>query len=213
MTTDRATFSLIAAERRRLADALEELGDAEWEQPSLCEGWTVHDVAAHLNAPWALKLTDIGKAMLSKRGNFAAANGQMSRDLAARMSPAACIAGLRANAEHRFTPPGAGPEAPLTDAIVHGADMLRPLGRAAAVDPAALAVVLDWLSKGRARGFFPARRIEGLSFDATDVSLRCGSGNAVVRGPALSLCGAILGRRAYLDDLEGSGADVLAHRI
>lgn len=39
---------LAAAERRDLADYLDTLTKEQWEQPSLCPGWTVRDVAGHL---------------------------------------------------------------------------------------------------------------------------------------------------------------------
>ena len=35
-------------ERAWLADLLESLPPEGWQRPSLCEGWTVRDVAAHL---------------------------------------------------------------------------------------------------------------------------------------------------------------------
>ena len=38
----------IDAERISLADLLDSLGEREWETPSLCAGWRVRDVAAHL---------------------------------------------------------------------------------------------------------------------------------------------------------------------
>ena len=38
----------VAAERLRLAEDLESLTPAQWATPSLCAGWTVHDVVAHL---------------------------------------------------------------------------------------------------------------------------------------------------------------------
>jgi uncharacterized protein (TIGR03083 family) len=38
----------IDAERVSLADLLDSLGEQEWEIPSLCAGWRVRDVAAHL---------------------------------------------------------------------------------------------------------------------------------------------------------------------
>src|SRR5947209_3114505 len=43
-------------QRRRLVELLEDLSDDEWTHPSLCEGWTVREVAAHValqNTPWA----------------------------------------------------------------------------------------------------------------------------------------------------------------
>nr|MBP9920301.1 maleylpyruvate isomerase family mycothiol-dependent enzyme [Dermatophilaceae bacterium] len=45
-------WTLIAAERRALADDLAELADADWEARSLCTDWTIRDVVAHLTS-WA----------------------------------------------------------------------------------------------------------------------------------------------------------------
>ena len=123
-------FPMIAAERMRLADGLDALGPPEWEAPSLCAGWTVHVVGAHLNAPFEVSAPAVLFQMARARsldGGF----DRVARRLAERLDPAACIAGLRDHADSRFTPPGSGPEAPLTDVIVHGADMLAsPCGLA-----------------------------------------------------------------------------------
>src|ERR1019366_1455072 len=44
-------WEAIASERRALADQLEGLSPAQWGTQSLCEAWTVRDVAAHLVLP------------------------------------------------------------------------------------------------------------------------------------------------------------------
>ncbi len=139
-------FALIAAERRRLADELEHLSADEWQQPSLCEGWSTHVVAAHLNMAWEFGLPATLVAIVRNRGNIDRAFDQLSRDLADRLTPEQCIAGLRANAANRFTPPMMGAEAPLTDVIVHGNDILAPLGRSVEVSPEALGTSLAWLA-------------------------------------------------------------------
>jgi uncharacterized protein (TIGR03083 family) len=41
-------WQVIDEQRLSLAGLLEQLSDEEWRQPSLCAGWTVRDVAAHL---------------------------------------------------------------------------------------------------------------------------------------------------------------------
>ena len=43
-----AVWGAIDAERASLADLLDSLGEQEWEVPSLCAGWRIRDVAAHL---------------------------------------------------------------------------------------------------------------------------------------------------------------------
>ena len=45
---DAEVWTVIDVQRGRTADLLEQLSDEEWRQPSLCQGWTVRDVAAHL---------------------------------------------------------------------------------------------------------------------------------------------------------------------
>jgi len=205
-------FPLIAAERVRLADALETLSPDAWESPSLCAGWSVHVVAAHLNAPWEasipMVLFEVAKAR-SLAGGF----DRLARRLADSLDQAACVAGLRDNAGSKFTPPGFGPEAPLTDVIVHGVDMLQPLDRSVDVDPVALATSLEFLARGKAKGFVPKGRVDDLAFEASDLEFRGGPGKAVVRGPALALCATLCGRRAFLDQLSGEGLDVLVARL
>lgn len=206
-------FALIAAERRRLADELEDLAPEEWTQPSLCSGWTVHVVAAHLNAPWAVGIPTVVTSLVRSFGNIDRAWDRFSRELADRMSPAACIDGLRTHAEHRFTPPTLGPEAPLTDVLVHGIDALHLLGRHVEASEDARSTVLGWLATGRTQGFMPRGRVEGLTLAPTDVEGRWERGPAEITGPAASLAAALLGRRDLLADLDGDGVEILAARL
>ena len=200
-------FSLIAAERLRLAEALDALPADAWEVPSLCGAWTVHEVAAHLNVPFEVSSLQFVVGMLKARGSFDRANERTARDLARRMGPAACAAGLRANAASRFTPPGSGPEAPLTDVIVHGCDILQPLGRRVAVAPEALAVAIPAMAEGR-RGF-PGKIDPALRLEPDDVDLVVGTGDQVVTGPGRSILAVMLGRDALRSDLGGPGASLL----
>src|SRR2546427_5932441 len=51
-----AVWRAIDDQRRHLVDLLESLSDQDWQHPSLCEGWTVRQVAAHValqNTTWA----------------------------------------------------------------------------------------------------------------------------------------------------------------
>ena len=42
----------IAMERRAVVDRLRGLPDEKWQTPTLCEGWSVHHVLAHLTTPF-----------------------------------------------------------------------------------------------------------------------------------------------------------------
>jgi uncharacterized protein (TIGR03083 family) len=204
-------FTLIAAERRRLADGLASLPLEAWEAPSLCDGWAVHTVAAHLNAPWEASIPTVLVEVVKAR-SVAGGFDRLAHKIAGNLSPAACVAGLRDHADSRFTPPGLGPEAPLTEVIVHGADMLQPSGRSIDVDPVAMVTSLEFLAQGKSKGFVPKGRIDGLVFEASDLDFRGGPGPLVVRGPALALCATLCGRRALLDQLSGEGLDTLSAR-
>ena len=202
-------FGLIAGERRRLADALDGLDESDWSTPSLCDGWTVHEVVAHLNVPFEVSVPSFALGLLKARGRFDVANVRFARDLARRMDPAACVAGLRANAEHRFTPPGFGPEAPLTDVIVHGCDALEPVGRRVEVAPDALATSLSFMAARKGGRGFPAPDLAQVRLVPDDVDLVLGGGDLEVTGPGRSMLAALLGRTAMLDDLRGPGVDLL----
>src|SRR5687768_5589126 len=43
-----AVWAAIDDQRGRTADLLEQLTEEQWRHPSLCQGWTVRHVAAHL---------------------------------------------------------------------------------------------------------------------------------------------------------------------
>ena len=69
----------IDAERSSVADLLDELSAEEWETPSLCAGWRVRDVAAHLTLA-QMGVRTAAVEILRARGDF----NRMIRDSARR---------------------------------------------------------------------------------------------------------------------------------
>jgi uncharacterized protein (TIGR03083 family) len=201
---------MIAQERRSLADVLSGLEPRQWATPSLCRGWTVHDVAAHLLMPLVTPIPRVLFAMVGNGFNFDRANIKLTANVAQR-SDDELVSGLRANAEHRFKPPGMGPEAPLTDVLVHGQDIRRPLGIHHDIDPEHLRRSLTFVA-GRSLGFVPKGFANGVRFEATDLDWASGEG-AAARGPGEAILLTMTGRRAALADLEGPGVDVLRERL
>ena len=63
-------FLLISRQRLAVADLLGSLTDDEWAMPSLCTGWSVREVAAHLVMPFELGLPARMWQMIKARGNF-----------------------------------------------------------------------------------------------------------------------------------------------
>src|SRR5207244_466588 len=95
----------IAAERRDLAALLEELSAQQWEAPSLCAGWAVRHVVAHLTMPLRYSTPAFLLRLAKAGGRF----GRMSDGVARRdaaLPRAQLIAALRDNAEHPWKPPG-----------------------------------------------------------------------------------------------------------
>jgi len=54
----------------RLADSLEQQAPELWDQPSLCAGWRVRDVVAHLTMPARLTDEQFGAELAAVGGDF-----------------------------------------------------------------------------------------------------------------------------------------------
>jgi uncharacterized protein (TIGR03083 family) len=204
-------YGEIASARRELADYLDTLDDKAWQTQSLCSQWTVRQVAGHLSMPLSTSGPKFLVSVAANGFNFDKTNDKLSRARAAKLTPQELAASLRDNAEHKFKPPFFGPEAPLTDLVVHTSDIRRPLGQTVPVPKERATAVLDFLSRAP-QGFASKKRLAGLRFEATDVDWSHGEGQ-LVRGPAEALILAITGRSVALDDLEGDGVATLRSRI
>ncbi|RVX46924.1 uncharacterized protein (TIGR03083 family) [Nonomuraea polychroma] len=203
-------WAALEIERRGLADLLESLPAAEWERPSLCDGWRVRDVAAHLalatraNLAWGLV------EFVRARGNF----DRMVHDSAvrhARLPIREIVAQVRESAGSRRRAPSTKPLDPLFDALVHGQDITVPLGleRVMPLVPARACATHIW---ERGFPFYPQRRLRGLRLVATDVDWAVGEGD-VVEGPIQALLLLLSGRPAALPSLTGAGTAALLVRL
>lgn len=203
---------LIAAERRATADFLQELTDEQCATASLCDGWQVRHVAAHLTMQLVLGTPKLIFGVVKNLGNFNKFADTYAKSV--REPIAVLAATMRAKADNRFSPPGVGAHAPLTDVVVHTLDMRVPLGIPGdGPAPVAMNEILDFLMTPKAtRGFLPRGRVPGLSFESTDTGWKGGSG-PVVRGTGAALALAITGRRAGLDSLDGDGVPEMRKRL
>jgi uncharacterized protein (TIGR03083 family) len=199
-------WRIIDEERASLADLFDSLGDQEWETPSLCDGWRVRDVAAHLTLA-QMGLFPAAVAAARARGNF----DRMIHDSAvrqARRRPAEEYAPrLRAMAGSRRKAPGVSHLEPLIDVLVHGQDIAIPLGRPRPMPARAAVAAADrvWPS------LFPwraGRKLSGFRLAATDCSWSAGDG-LLVEGPIGAILLLLTGRRAALAELSGPGARTL----
>jgi len=99
----------------------------------------------------------------------------------------------------------------MADGCVHLRDCARPLGLRDDVSLDDWRMVLDWLPSG-VPGLVPRRRLEGIRLVATDQEWSWGAGHEVT-GPSEALAMAVNGRTVALNDLHGSGVDLLRQRL
>ena len=201
-------WTLVAAERGAIAGDLAGLTPEQWDTPTLCNEWSVRDMAAHLAAA-----ASTGPAAFFAQ--FARAGFSFDKyvnaGIQARLGadPAATLAGLRAVRMSTTAPPG--PKATwLGEVVVHSEDIRRSLGMSHTYEPDALRQAADFY-KGSNALIGAKNRIAGLELKATDQAWSHGSG-PVVEGPMLSLVMAMTGRAAHVADLSGDGVETLRSR-
>jgi uncharacterized protein (TIGR03083 family) len=209
MHTDEV-WKAIDSQRTRVADLLDGLADDEWDQPSLCGGWTVRDVAAHLTLQ-QLTLGDAARLAARSPGGLRRITREAARRRAAAPT-ARLVAEIRATAGSRRHNAGVTCRETLIDILVHGLDIAVPLGRALEVpgDAAAEAATRVWELAFPFFGypFHPRRRLRGLRLAATDTDWAVGRGQ-LAEGPMAALLLLLTGRAAALPQLTGPGAATL----
>ncbi|MGZ8178735.1 maleylpyruvate isomerase family mycothiol-dependent enzyme [Williamsia sp. SKLECPSW1] len=207
---DDEVFAAIADERRMIADVLDTLDETQWATQSLCGEWDVRGVAAHLLAPTVTTIPEVIWLVLRARGDFEKSNVALT-DRVVRSHGRQLPQMLRAKADHRFSPPGGGPLAPLTDLLIHGQDIRRPLGIDRTVRPDRLRASLDFLmSPAARRGFAPLQLdVRWVADDADWQSGPPDGARPTVSGPGEAVMMALTRRPVALDDLSGDGVDVV----
>ncbi|ANZ36914.1 hypothetical protein BBK82_13340 [Lentzea guizhouensis] len=119
----------LEAERLGVAGLLEDLTDAEWRQETLCTGWTVQEMAAHLTTSTRTGWGDVLSGIVKARFDWERMEDRRAREIAARFTRSELIAQIRETAASPKRAPMAAPIDPLVDFLVHGQDIARPLGR------------------------------------------------------------------------------------
>jgi len=202
------TWEMIKKERASLADALDGLAPADWDKPSLCTGWTVREVVAHMIATALMTPPRFFGKLIGTGFNFQALTRKDIDQVSAGRSDADLVALYRSRVDTRNAPPG--PAASwLGETIVHGEDVFRALGgyRDHPVDH--VVAVADFY-KGSNLLIGAKNRISGVSLRATDTDWAHGTGPEA-SGPILALVLAMTGR-PVLYDLTGDGVAVLRDR-
>jgi len=201
-------WATVHAERRALSADLRTLGQDQWTMESLCAGWSVRDVLAHMTA--AALMTPPGFFAKLAAAGFSF-SGVQEKGIAAQKgaSPADTLARFDAVQTSVKHPPGPA-DTMLGETIIHSEDIRRALGISHAYPTQAVVRAADFF-KGSNLLIGTKSRIAGLRLRATDTEWSHGDGPEV-SGPILSLVMAMTGRKAPVDDLAGDGVAALRSR-
>ncbi|MFE3543327.1 maleylpyruvate isomerase family mycothiol-dependent enzyme [Nocardia sp. NPDC059177] len=197
MTTQPPTTEMIwravARDRATLVELLDGLPESAWDTASLCDGWRVRDVVAHLVLATRVTVGALVVNLVRARGNA----DRMIRDTAIRHAErtptARLLAELRSTVDSRAIPVGTTPLDRLMDLLVHGQDLAVPLGieRVMPADAARWSLERVWTMGAP---FHAPTRLAGYTLTATDTGWTAGAGPAAITGTAGELLLVVTGR-------------------
>lgn len=196
-------WPVVHDERQALIDDLASIASEQWRTSSLCPGWDVHDVVAHL----------IDTAKTTRRGfiqRMLAAGFDFDHDNAVGVTrerasdPVETLARFRSVRLRTSTPPAAL-ETRLVEAFVHGEDIRRPLRIFRAYPPEHVATALDSQVKTSVKFGGGKEIARGWRLVATDTGFEHGEGPEI-HALAITLLLATSGRYVACEELTGPGA-------
>jgi uncharacterized protein (TIGR03083 family) len=206
--SDADTWAMIHAERSRVADMLVGLSSEQWTMDTLCKGWNVQMVAAHMMNAGEQSTSKFFRGLLASGLRFNVMMDDQAH-ASAKLAPKEIIERIRASTTTTNKPPAAT-MAMLGEVVVHGNDIRQPLG---IDDDSSTEAKLACLEMFKGSNF-PVRAkktITGLTLKATDVDWTFGSGPEV-RGPLVALLMA-MATRPLATTLTGDGVTTLRGRL
>lgn len=184
---------LVAAERTDLVELLAGLSAEDWDRPSLCAGWRVREVVAHITMPYRYSTARVLLGIAKAGGRFNKFSERAARADTAALSNAELLDCLRENINHPWQPPGGGYEGALSHDVIHGLDMTVALGIDRRVPVERLQVVLGGVQAKHIKYF--GVDLSGTQLRATDLNWSYGAGE-VVTGNAQDLLMLVSGRES-----------------
>lgn len=159
-----------------LADLLAAAPAETWDAATLCEGWQVRHLVAHVTMPARLTPEQFGAEMAAAGGDFGVlSNAVAARDAALPVDEH--LASLRSPVLHGWQPPGGGPAGALSHAVVHSLDVTVALDRPPVAPADAIVAVHDQLAA--ANGAVFGVDLAGVRLEADDADWAWGSGEPV----------------------------------
>lgn len=193
-----------------MAATLGEVGDALWEEPSLCDGWQIRHIPAHLVTGYVFSPEQVAE-VVAEVGSVPEAAKRGAIEYASSLEAPAIVEEFE---RHAGQPEPTGiaavipPPELFVDQLVHRLDVAVPLGLPTYITEEHLVAALNAMPA--MEGFIGSRdRASGLRLEATDVSWAWGDG-PVVGGPAEALLLALSGRPCGVERCQGDGVELLA---
>lgn len=200
---------LAAEERSALLDLLRSLTPQQWETPSLCEGWSVREVAVHTVSFDALTWAQTARAFLDGRFRPGRINDAVLERYRGHR-PEEVVGLLEEHLYPRGFSAGFRGGIALTDGLIHHQDIRRVLGLPRTIPEERLRPALDFAFRAPP---IPAKaNATGLRLVADDLDWSRGAGPEVT-GPAEALLMAVTGRPDALGELGGPGLATLRARV
>ncbi|MFD4355758.1 maleylpyruvate isomerase family mycothiol-dependent enzyme [Nocardia sp. NPDC058518] len=191
-TMNDTIWQAVAQERATLIELLHDLPESAWDAATLCAGWRVRDVVAHLVLATRVTITALLVNLIRARGNTDRLVHDTAVRHADRTPTTELLAQLRATIDSRAIPIGTTPIDRLMDLLVHGQDIAVPLGIDRVMPPTAARLSLDRVWTMGAP-FHARKRLAGYSLTTTDASWTAGSGTPIT-GTAAELLMVVTGR-------------------
>jgi uncharacterized protein (TIGR03083 family) len=179
------------AERERLASLFCDLSPEQWDAPSLCQGWRVREVAAHITMPFRTKPLGVMAGTIRAGFSFSRYADLDARSAAREKSRAELVDLLRRNIDNPWQPPGGGGTGALSHDVIHGLDATEPLGLPG---PPADRIALVLASTGPRQLRFFGVDLAGQRLAATDADVSVGEGANAVPMTAREILLVVTGR-------------------
>jgi uncharacterized protein (TIGR03083 family) len=194
-------MELIAGQRGELAAILGDLPEESWDAPTLCEGWRVREVVAHMTMPFRYEPEQFMAELGKSDGDFTALSDRLAAQDAAALSPAELTESIRTNVRTRWEPPGGGLTAALSHDMIHGLDFAVPLGLGFNVPEERLRAILPVSADEPSVKFFGVD-LDGIELRASDMDWTLGSGTTLT-GTGQDLLLVLCGRKLPAGRLHG----------
>ena len=182
--------SWVAPTYNGLADLLSASPSGIWDAPSLCEGWRVRHVIAHVTMPARLTPQQFGAEMAAAGGDFGVLSDTVAgRDAALPVGD--LLSALRSPMLHQWQPPGGAAAGAISHAVIHSLDVTIALDVPTVAPSDAILAVLGQVTA--VNGDWFGIDLSGIRLEASDSEWNWGDGD-VVRADSGSLVALVAGR-------------------